>query len=424
MEASTRLPIRVKRYSFGAHGEPLNVRFASKATELLRRRVMSRMGTIAAMALFRAGASQCNLIEVCWWDNAEIASFRVRDGRACGRAYHRPVAFYGGNAMKRPRRQFLLLAASAAALTAIAALSDHGAWSQTRTIKIVVPFAPGGPVDIVARVLAEQVGRAQGPTIVIENRPGAGTIIGTEAASRAAPDGNTLLISTNTFVIAPQLRKATYDVLTGFEPICHVASTAAVIAVNTASPYRTLADLFHAARAKPGDLTLASFGPAGAYHIAVEMLKRAADVNMTYVPYSGDIPAVNALLGGHVTSVLASYISVIEQVKAGKLRALAITSRTRIDTLPDVPTVAESGYKDYEVDIWYGIFAPAKTPNEAVSQLSSWFTSAIQVPEVSAKLGVQGLNPVGTCGADFGAYIRKQYDDYGRVIREANIKVE
>jgi tripartite-type tricarboxylate transporter receptor subunit TctC len=327
--------------------------------------------------------------------------------------------------MKIPRRQFLHLAGVAAAVAVLSVtLSGHGAWSQTsRTIKIVVPFAPGGATDTLARLLAEQISRAQGLTMAVGDRPGAGSVIGTEAVSRATPDGNTVLMIANSFVVNPNLKKLNYDPLISFEPICYLVGSPNVIVVNSASPYRTLSDLLSAARMKPGELTLASNGPATSQHIAFEMLKRAANVNMTFVPYSGNPPALNALLGEHVTSVLADYALVAEQLNAGKLRALATTARTRIEPLPDVPTVAE-GYTGYEVEVWNGLVAPAKTAKERVSQLAGWFTAAMQVPEVKAKLVVQGLYPVGICGVEFGAFLRKQYDDYGRVIREANIKAE
>jgi tripartite-type tricarboxylate transporter receptor subunit TctC len=338
------------------------------------------------------------------------------------------TAFSRGNAMKPLGRKFLHLAAGVAAAFPIVftlLLSGHDAWSQTtRTIKIVVPYAPGDGPDLLARLLADQIGRAQGPTMVIENRPGAGTVIGTEAVLRAAPDGNTLLINTNAFVTSPHLRKVNYNPSTSFEPICQLVSTPALIVVNGASPYRTLSNLLDAARARPGDLTLASVGPGGALHVASEMLRRAAKVDMTYVPYLGSSPAINALMGAHVISVFTDYGSVAEQLKAGALRALATGSRMRIEALPDVPTVGEAGYKDYEVDLWAGIIAPAKTPKQAISQLADWFTAAMQVPEVKAKLVLQGLYPALSCGADFGALIRKQYDEYGRVFRELNIKAD
>jgi tripartite-type tricarboxylate transporter receptor subunit TctC len=332
--------------------------------------------------------------------------------------------------MQLSRRQFLPLAAGAAILAGVSnlllSLTSHGAWSQTtRTIKIVVPLPPGSAFDIMSRLLAEQINRTQGATMEIENRPGASTVIGTEAASRATPDGNTLLVNGNPFLISPLLQKLSYDPLTSFEPICNLYRSPTVIVVNNASPYRTLADLFDAARTKPGDLTLASIGPGSATQIAFEMLRRQANLNMTFVPFPAALPAVNALLGGHVTSVFGVYGGVLdEQVKAGKLRALATASRTRIKALSDVPTVAESGYKDYEVDIWQGAFAPAKTPKDTLSRLAGWFTAASQVPELKAKLEVQGLYPVGMCGADFASFLRKQYDDYRRAIREANIKAE
>jgi len=312
-----------------------------------------------------------------------------------------------------------------AAAPVILALVGNPAWSQTaQTVKIVVASAPGGVNEILARMLADQIGRTQGTTIVIENRPGAGEVIGTEAVSRAAPDGNTVLIAASTFVINPQIRKVSYHALTGFEPICHLASSPTVIVVNSASPYHGLADLIDAARARPGALTLASIGPGSPFQIGFEKLKRMANFDMTFVPYAGNAPAVNALLGGHVTSVFATYANIAEQVTAGKLRALAVASRARIEPLPQVPTVAESGFADYEVDSWFGAFAPAKTPAQALSRLAGWFAAALAAPDIRAKLAVQGLVPVGLCGADFGVFVRQQYDDYGRIIRETHIQPE
>jgi tripartite-type tricarboxylate transporter receptor subunit TctC len=304
------------------------------------------------------------------------------------------------------------------------ALSAHEAWSQTRTIRIVVPYAPGGSPDTLSRVLAEQIGKAHGVSTVIENRPGAGAIIGTEAVMRAAPDGNTLLVTANAFLTNPHLRKVNYDPTTSFEPICHLVSVPALIVVAASSPYRTLGDLLGAARANPGQLTLASPGPATTFHIAFEMLKRTADVNMTYVPYAGTPPALNALVGGHVVSVFSDYASMAGQLKAGAVRALATAGTARIPALPDVPTVAESGFKDYESEVWFGVVAPAKTPKNLTNELIAWFTAALRADEVKPKLTDQALDPVGRCGDEFAAYIRTQYNTIGRTIREANIKAE
>ena len=326
---------------------------------------------------------------------------------------------------KMDSRMRLLRSVIAAIAVTLVTLSGHSAWSQaTRTIKIVVPYAAGGGTDVLARQLAEQIGRAQGRSMLIENRPGASTIIGTEAVSRAAPNGATLLITDPAFLINPHLRKVNYDPVTSFEPICHLASSPLVISVNSASSYRTLTDLFDAARAKPGDLTLAAAGPASVVQITFEILKHAANVDMNFIPYPGGAPSINALLGGHVTSAFTDYPPVAEQLKAGKLRALATTSRTRIEWLPEMPTVSETVYKDFEADNWFGLYVPAKTPRQSVSQLSGWFTAALEVPEVKAKLVGLGLFPVGMCGADFSAFIRRKYEEYGRTIRELNIKVE
>jgi len=327
--------------------------------------------------------------------------------------------------MKSPRQPFWHLAASAAAVVILLVmLSSQGAWAQTTTIKIVVPVPPGGANDVLARLLAEQIERMQGITVTIENRLGAGGIIGAEAVSRAAPNGNTLLMDSNSLFIDSLLQKTNYHPLTSFEPICHLVDVPTVIAVNGASPYRKLADLIDAARAKPREITLASLGPGGTFRIGFERLKRAANVDMTFVPYPGVAPAVNALLGGHVTSAFASYSTLSAQLNTGKLRALATGSRMRIEPLPELPTVAESGYPDYEVDQWFGVWVPAKTPKETVAQLADWFAAALQTSEIKGKLVAQGLFPFAICGAEFAAYLHKKFEEYGRVIREASIKAE
>jgi len=314
---------------------------------------------------------------------------------------------------------------AAAAGMMLLALSGHGAVSQmARTIRIVVPFPAGGSADDLARLLGDQIGRTRGVNIVIENRPGAGTVVATEAVSRAAPDGNTLLIVANSFVINPSLKKLNYDPFVSFAPVCHLVSSPLIIAVNSDSPYRSLADLIAAAHAKPGELTLASVAPATTQHIAFEMFKRVAAVNMIHVPYPGGAPAVTALLGGHVTAVIANYSEVEAHLAAGKLRPLATASRKRIQAAPDVPTVAESGYPNYESEVWFGLVAPAKTPAETISQLSGWFGAALETAAVKEKLQLQEMYPVGACGADFAAHLRSQFDVYARVIREADIKAE
>ena len=318
----------------------------------------------------------------------------------------------------RPLSRFIGLIA---AVIVIAAMSTS-ARSQSRTIRMVVPFAPAGGTDILARLVANHISRVHGPTVVVENRPGAGTVIATEAVARAAPDGNTVLIVGNSFVINANMKKLSYDPLTSFEPICHLTRSPNVVAVHAASPHRTLADLVSAARANPGKITMAVNGPATSQHIGFEMLKHAAKINLAFVPFQGGGPATNALLGQHVDSLYSNYPTAAELLTTGKMRALAVGSRARIEPMPDLPTVAESGYKDYEEDVWFGVVAPARTPKDVISQFTAWFAEAVQDPDVKSKLAAQGLYPVGLCGADFAAYLRKQHAEYGRIIRDANIR--
>jgi tripartite-type tricarboxylate transporter receptor subunit TctC len=327
--------------------------------------------------------------------------------------------------MKPQRLPFLHRVAVVAALTSLLAVfAVNDASAQGRPVKIINPFPPGGTADIIARLMADQIGRTRGVTMVIEDHPGAGSIIGAELLARAAPDGNTILIGTSAILINAYLHKTNYNPLTSFEPVCNLVQSPQLIFVTADSPYRSLADLVAAARRKGGEVSIASTGPGTTAHIAVEMLKRAAKVDITYVPYPGNAPTVNATLGGHVSAGIANYADVAQQFKAGKLKPLVVFPPARIEPLPDVPTVTEAGYPDSQFVLWFGMFAPAKTGKETIAQMTGWFTAALAAPEVREKLIGQGLYPIGTCGADFAAAYRKENEDIGRVIREADIKGE
>jgi tripartite-type tricarboxylate transporter receptor subunit TctC len=331
--------------------------------------------------------------------------------------------------MKRPMGQIMRLTAAlgvfaCASVIFLVPSGYSGSAQSIRKIKIVVGVPPGGAADTLARLLAEEISRAQALTIVVENRPGAVNIIATEVVSRAAPDGNTVLLTTPAFILNSHLRKLNYDPFTSFDSICYLARTPMVIAVNSSSPYRTLPDLVNMARSKPGEMTLGAAGPATPAHIAFETLRRAADVNMIFVPYPGGPSAVVALLGNHVTSALSDYPGLAEQLRAGRLRALAVASGGRIESLPEVPTVAEYGYQGAEADLWFGLAAPAKTPKETLSELAGWFSTALRKPDLKEKLVGQGLYSGEMCGEKFSAFLRRQYDNFGRIIREANIKAE
>ena len=331
--------------------------------------------------------------------------------------------------MKLRCRKFLHLATGAVALVGAAVLAiGQEALAQgpaARTLRLVVPFAAGGGADGLARILGQQVGQSHNQTVVVENRPGAATVLATEAVARAEPDGTTLLLVANSFVINPILRPSLrYNPLTSFEPVCLLVNSPNLLVVNSSSPLRSLADFLAAARIRPGELSIAAPGPVSVQQIAIEVFKRTTNADFTFVPFPGSAPAVTALLGGHVTVVLANYSEVVEHLISGKLRPLAVAQRERMAALPDVPTTGESGYRDFEVTVWNGVVAPAKTPKQTIEHLSTLLTSALQASDVRSKLSALALHPDGTCGAGFGTHLKGQHDYYARAIREANIKAE
>jgi tripartite-type tricarboxylate transporter receptor subunit TctC len=315
--------------------------------------------------------------------------------------------------------------ASAVVITSASLLiTIASAWSQVaKTVRIVTPFAPGGAASVLAGTVADQISKSQDFTAVIENKPGEGTLTATEAVARSPADGNTVLVTNLALLINAHLRKTDYDPLTSFEPICRLVNSASFIAVNSASPYHTLSDFIDAARAKPGELT-AAINPASGPHIAFEALKRRANVDITFVPYAGSAPAVADLLGGRVVAMADNYVAMSEYVNAGKLRVLATFARNRIEALPTIPTAAESGYKDVEYEGWWGLFAPANTPKDSVARLVSWSKAATHAPDARQKLEALGLFQVDMCGAEFAELLRVQYDYFGQVIRQANIKLK
>lgn len=323
-------------------------------------------------------------------------------------------------------RKLLALTAAAAALAGIVTLvPNRPALSQAaRTIRVVITVPPGGSIDILFRLLAEQISSTKGQPIIIESKPGAGGVIAAETVARATPDGTTLLSNNNGIIISSILRKVNYDPLTSFEPICYLVTTPQIIVVNSASPYRTLGELLDAARAKPGELSIASVGPNTTQHLGIERLKRLAGTNMTYVSFPGGAATANALLGSHVTAAVLNWSEIGEHVTAGKARALATMALQRIVPMPELPTVSESGFKDFETDVWFGLVAPAKTPKDTMSQLIGWFREALLAPQVAAKLTAQALYPNPKCGDDFDTHLRRQSEQFTQLIRELNIKTE
>ena len=324
--------------------------------------------------------------------------------------------------MQWHRRVSLVVAL--AALAFVGAFGWRASAQESRPIRLILPFPPGGPADAMARILAQHISEAGGPSMVVESHPGAATEIGTEYLSHAVPDGYTLGIISNSFIVLPNVRKLKYDPLTDFVPICELASFPPLIVVNSDSPYRTLADFIAAAHAKPGALTLATIGPATSSQLAFEMLKRAAKADITFVPFPGYTPAIQALLSHTVTAALAELSTLQGQLQTGKLRALVTTSPQRIFLLPNVPTAIEEGYNDVSADFFGGVIAPAKTPKPMLDKLTGWFSAAIRDPRVTAKFKALGFFPGKACGPAFDAVLRKDYEDYRRIIAEAQLKMQ
>jgi tripartite-type tricarboxylate transporter receptor subunit TctC len=314
-----------------------------------------------------------------------------------------------------------ILAAACAAAVVLLPGGGAQAQSSSKTLRIIVPYTPGSGPDIISRLMGEQIGKDGGPTVVVENRPGGGMTIGTEAAARAEPDGTTVLLVANAFTVNMATKRGNFT-LANFEPVCNLASTPMPLVVQSSAPWKTVQELVAEAKANPGKITFASGGPATSLHVAIEVLKLATKIDTNYVPYGGSGPAVNALMGGHVQAVWADYPTVVSQLKGGTLRALVTTSPKRIPELADVPTLTETGITKYEAEIFYGIVAPAKTPPEVLKSLAAMFTKAADMPEMKAKFAQQGLFPDGACGDKFGSFLKNITADYERITTAAGIK--
>src|SRR5262249_3651451 len=291
-----------------------------------------------------------------------------------------------------------------------------------RTVKIVVPYAAGGTGDVLARVIGQAITEKNGQLIIVEDRPGASSIVGTEVGARGAAGGTTILLVENPFILSSILFPGHYDALTVFEPLCYVAATPAVLAVSSKSDIHTLADFLKLAKSKPGAASYGSTGPASIAHIAGELLKRDAKVDMTYVPYPGSPPAMNATLAGTITAVMPNYSDLKAQIDPGALRPIAFPAKKRSAALPEVPTMAESGFNDVDAAVWFGFVVPAKTPKETLTQLSQYISDAIGTPGVADRLKSQGMFVNLFCGAKFGKFLADQKSAYTTFAREFDIK--
>ena len=320
------------------------------------------------------------------------------------------------------RRDFMKLG-SAVAVSSVPWQAFAQAKWPDKPIRLVVPFSPGGGTDTLARLVAEKVSAATKWSIVVENKPGGGGNIGLDAVAKAAPDGYTIgMGQTANLAVNPTLyKKMPYDALKDFTPIALVATQPVVLVVRADAPYKTLADLVSAAKAKPGDVSMGSAGSGTIGHLTGELLAREAKVKFLHVPYKGAGPALTDLLGGNVQFAFLTLPSIISMLKANRLRALAVTSQKRIPALPNVPTVAESGYKDFVTESWYGLVGPAKLPAAIAATINAEVEKVLKQPEVIAKLDAEGNEPLGGSADRFAARIKTDHAKWGTVVREAGI---
>ena len=310
-------------------------------------------------------------------------------------------------------------------LLVAAAPAAHAAdWSPSRPVKLVVPFAPGGQPDVVARAIAEPLSRALGQPVIVENRPGAGGNIAAEAVARSIPDGHTLLVGTNgPLAVSPALEQAlAYDAAKDFAPVTLVGTSPNLIVVRSDSGIASLEQLVARARAEPGRLNFSSVGKASVSQLSVEMLKSMAAIDMVHVPYNGGAPAVTALLAGDVQVLSLNPTALIAHVQAGKVRVLAQTGAARSALVPDVPTVAELGYRGYEAPVWMAVMAPAATPRDALARLNAELVRIIRDPAMKAALwDRQWIDPAGASPAQTAAVIRAETARWARMARAANL---
>jgi tripartite-type tricarboxylate transporter receptor subunit TctC len=322
--------------------------------------------------------------------------------------------------MTPTRRLALALAALTFSGTALAQ-----AW-PAKPIRIVVPFPPGGGTDIIARETSQKVAAATGRTFVIDNKPGAGGNLGVDAAAKSPADGYTIVIGqTSNLAVNPTLyAKMPYDSQKDLAPIVLLANAPLVMVTGTGTPYKTLADAVNAAKAKPGGLNFASPGNGTVAHLTSEMLQKAANIKTQHVPYKGAAQALTDVISGTVELYMSSVPTLIGQIRNGKLRPLAVSSAKRVDDLPNVPTINESGYQGFDAVTWFGLLAPAGTPREAISRLNAEFNKALLNPELRKKLGDEGADPAGGTPEQFAALIRDEIPRWGKVVKESGAKVD
>lgn len=301
-------------------------------------------------------------------------------------------------------------------------------WAQsypTRPVKIIVPFATGGPADNYARFVAQRLQESLGQSFVVDNRPGAGAVIGTDLAAKSAPDGYTLLLMSNAHTVNESLiPNKPYNLLKDFVPIAPINASDLVLVANPGTGLSQLADVLQRAQAQPGKMNYASSGPGTPYHMAGELFKSMAQINLVHIPYKGSSGARTDVIGGQVDMMFDAVTTMTEQVRAGKVRALAVTGKQRSEVLPEVPTLHEAGVPGYEATIWLGVMAPRATPKAVVDRLNDAISKIASQPDVRQAWGKQGASPLVMSPAAFEKYVQDDVAKWARIIKSANIKMD
>lgn len=328
------------------------------------------------------------------------------------------------------RRPFIACALAAPLLATIAATTAAPARAQARypdkPIRLLVPFPPGGGTDILARLIASELGQARGWTVVADNRGGAGGTLGIAEAVRAAPTGYDMVLGQkDNLVVGPWLYKSVrYDPARDLAPVAHLAYTPVVFVVRADSPFRTLDDVVRGARARPGRITYGSPGSGTTIHLSAELFEKAAGIDLSHIPYKGSNAALLDVLAGNTDLMASSVPSAIGQIKAGKLRALAVTSAARSSSLPQVPTIAESGYPDFDVSTWYGLFMPAGTPADAVGTMHTAVNALLQAPRVREAIIAQGAEPLAMTAPQLGQLLEREYRQWRGIVKASGAALE
>ena len=301
--------------------------------------------------------------------------------------------------------------------------SAHAQNYPTRPIRFVVPYPPGGTTDVLARVVAQKLTESWSQQVVVDNRPGGIAVIGTDIVAKSKPDGYTIGMFLTPHAVNPSIMKELpYDTLKDFAPVTLVAIVPGVLCINPSVPAANLREFVKLAKSKPGQLNYASPGPITSGHLSMELLKSMAGIELKHIPYKGGPPALAAVISGETQAFISGPPNVLPQIRAGKLRAIAVTTASRVRTLPDLPTVAEQGFAGYDTYEWYGIFAPASTPRSIVESMSREIARLIKLPEVSERISAQGADPQGNTPAEFDKFVREEMNKWGALAKRIGLR--